>query len=204
MKDNTKIKVLMFMDIDGTLMDSPMPDVGKVMWREKTGIDYPHIGWWGRPESLDTKVFDIRPFPALESIINKNINNPEIYVVLLTSRLEKLRTQVQNVLDVNNIHVDKLDMKTNENTKGQKVLNYLNEFPNLEYISVFDDSDSDIQSYKSIDAEIPENIKFNIFLAKDGGITLLENADRKLKRIINEVLVQHVLETENIYYTFKF
>ena len=37
-----------FFDFDGTLMNSPTPENGKIIYKEKTGVNYPYEGWWGR------------------------------------------------------------------------------------------------------------------------------------------------------------
>jgi len=31
--------------------------IGKETWKEKTGEDWPHLGWWGRATSLDPDIF---------------------------------------------------------------------------------------------------------------------------------------------------
>ena len=38
--------------MDGVLIDSPVPETGKLLYEEIKGEVYPHIGWWGRAESL--------------------------------------------------------------------------------------------------------------------------------------------------------
>lgn len=171
------IKKLIAFDFDATLINSPMPDTGKEIWKEKTGVDYPHKGWWGRVESLNTDVFDIKAFPNVLNILNKDVRNPETYVIILTSRIEKLRPEVQNILDINNIHVDKLDMKRDERTKGQKILDYIKKFPDLIEINVYEDKEDQINSYKEIKNQIPENIKFNIYIANQGILTSIINEE---------------------------
>ena len=54
-------KNLVIFDFDQTLMDTLGKEEGLKIWKEKTGQDYPHKGWWGRKESLDLDVFDIEP-----------------------------------------------------------------------------------------------------------------------------------------------
>ena len=95
-------------DFDGTLMDSPMPDPGKQIWKEKTGEEYPHKGWWGRKESLNTDVFDIKPFPSILSLLKKDVSDPDTHTIILTSRLERLRPELENILRLNGIVVDDL------------------------------------------------------------------------------------------------
>jgi hypothetical protein len=186
-RDLNKIKRLCAFDFDDTLSNSPHPEEGKEIWKEKTGQEYPYIGWWSKPESLNTDVFDFNMFDSVKSILNKEVNSPDTYVVILTSRLEKLRPQVQAILDVNNIHVDKLEMKTDEQTKGERILKYINEFPDLKEIDVYDDKESNILSYKQIEDKIPTTITFRIFYADNGKVRLMEASDKIIDIIDEEI-----------------
>jgi len=179
------IKRLCIMDFDGTLISSPMPEEGKPMWSDYHKKSFPFIGWWGRPESLDLNVFDIKPFPNVLNQLKKEQSTPNTYVVILTSRMEKLRPQVEAVLNKNNIVVDKVDMKRAEGNKGVKVLRYIQQFPDLEEINVYEDRDTDIQAYEAIRPQIPKNLMFSIFLALNGNLTLLKAKD-KLTNIVDE------------------
>ena len=166
---------LQVFDLDGTLISSPMPEEGKAIWKSVKGTDFPFLGWWGRPESLDMDIFDIKPFPKVLNILNKDVSTPDTYTIVLTSRQEKLRPLVQAVLDTNHITVDKLDMQRDQRTKGQKILDYARKFPDLKEINVYDDRDTDITSYEGIRNSLPEGIKFNVYVAKQGELTLNEN-----------------------------
>jgi hypothetical protein len=172
-------------DFDSTLISSPMPETGKIEWGKYYNKQFPYQGWWGRPESLDLNVFDIKPFPKILNLLNKDISTPATYTIVLTSRQEKLRPLIQKILEVNNIRVDKLDMQRDQRTKGQKILDYTKKFPDLREINVYDDKDSDIISYEGIRSSLPEGIKFNIYLANKGNLSLVE-AESKLISIINE------------------
>ena len=179
------IKKLVAFDFDGTLSNSPMPEEGKKIWKEKKGEEYPHKGWWGRKESLDTDVFDIHMYDRVKSLLKKESRSKETYVVILTSRMEKLRPQLEKILKDNDIEVDKVDMKRSERTKGSKVLRYIEQFPDLEEIDVYDDRDTDLNSYKEIEDKVPEGITFRIFHADEGKVKLVE-AEDKLTEIIKE------------------
>ena len=173
-------------DFDGTLINSPMPETGKREWELVKKIkNFPFSGWWSKPESLDLNIFDIKPFPSVLAQLKKEQATSNTYVVILTSRMEKLRLQVEAVLIKNNIHVDKLDMQRDQRTKGQKILDYTKKFPDLREINVYDDKNTDIMSYEGIRSSLPENIKFNIYLANQGNLTLVE-AESKLISIIKE------------------
>lgn len=177
------IKRLAAFDFDGTLINSPMKEVGKIEWSERMGQPYPHKGWWGRAESLDLNVFDIKPFPTVLHQLEREQSIPDTYVIVLTSRQEYLRPEVQAVLVKNNIHVDKLDMKYDWKDKGRKILNYIQEFPDLTEINVYDDMEEHLIAYETIKNSIPENIIFNVYYANNGNITLTES---KLLNIIDD------------------
>jgi hypothetical protein len=175
------IKRLAVFDFDGTLMDSPMPDTGKLQWEEKMGKPYPFSGWWGRPESLDMRVFDIKPFPSVLTQLKKEVVTPGTYVIVLTSRMEKLRPEVQAVLDENKIKVDKLDMKRAEGNKGVKVLRYVAEMPDLKVINVYEDRDVDLDAYEGIRNQVPPGVEFNVYRANEGAIALTESSRKHNK-----------------------
>jgi len=188
------IRRLIAFDFDGTLIDSPDPENGKQFWQDKMGRAYPHLGWWGRPESLDLDVFEIKPFPSVLTQLKKEIVIPGSFVIVLTSRMEKLRPQVQAVLDANNIHVDKLDMKRSNKTKGEKILRYVQELPDLKVINVYEDRDIDIESYESIRNQIPNGIEFNVYLANRGTLALTESSrSRNVLCIIQEEIKKIII-----------
>jgi len=177
------IKKLVAFDLDGTLFQTPEPQEGKPMWEMYYDKSYPYKGWWSKPESLDLNVFDIKAFPTVLNQLNSELSNPNSYVIVLTSRLERLRPYVQKILDVNSIGIDKLDMKRSEMTKGEKILDYIKEFPDLQEINVYDDRDSDIESYESVRGQISDNIVFNIYLVNNDEISLTET---RIINIIND------------------
>ena len=195
------ITKLVAIDFDDTLSNSPHPEEGKEIWKEKTGQEFPYTGWWSKPESLDTNVFNITMFENIKSILTKEGNSPDTYVVILTSRLERLRPQIQAILDVNNVHVDRLDMRADEKQteKGEKILKYISEFPDLEEIDVYDDKESNILSYKQIEDKIPSTITFQIFYSNNGNVRLMEASD-KIIDIIDEEIQNFINEKNYVYH----
>jgi len=188
------IQRLAVFDFDGTLIDSPEPENGKQFWQDKMGRQYPYSGWWGRPESLDLDVFEIKPFPSVLLQLKKEVVLPNTFVVVLTSRMEKLRPQVQAVLDANGIKVDKLDMKRAEGNKGVKVLRYVAQMPDLKVINVYEDRDIDLEAYEGIRNQIPEGIEFNIYVANKGTLALTESSRSKnILCIIQEELKKIII-----------
>jgi hypothetical protein len=67
MKKIDEIKKIAVFDFDGTLIMTPTPDDGKLLYKMKTGNDWPHKGWWGQKDSLDTTIFDI---PANQKVVD--------------------------------------------------------------------------------------------------------------------------------------
>lgn len=184
-------KRLVAFDFDGCLFNTPDDVQGKKIWKSIKGEDYKYEGWWGRPESLDLDVFDIKPYAKVLTRLRKEVARKDTYVIVLTARHKKLRAQVQAVLDANDIKVDRLDMKAGRKTKGEKILDYLNDMPELKEILVYDDQEKHLDSYRNIKDKLPKGVELNIFKADDGKLKLVE-AKNKLFRIIKE-------EIENLF-----
>ncbi len=186
------MKRLAVYDFDGTLIDSPEPVNGKQFWQDKMGMPYPHKGWWGRPESLDTEVFDIKPFPNILARLKKDMAEPNTTTIILTSRMEKLRSQLENVLKLNGIRVDELITKRGEDDKGDVILRIANYNPDLKEIVVYDDfagmMPDKIAEYTKIKDMLLPDVKYQIFRVDNDKISLLEG-ENKLLKIINEEII---------------
>jgi hypothetical protein len=185
----TEIKKLVAFDLDNTLMCSIMPEEGKKIWKEKTNTDYPHLGWWGRKESLNTEVFDIKLFPTIVNLIKRDCNNLEAYVIILTSRIPRLEPEIQKILTDNGINVDNIDTKKDYRTKGQRLMTYVNQMPDLEEINLFDDEDHNIEIFLSLKDQINKNIKYNVYKTTEGNIQLIYT-NNKLMEMINEEILK--------------
>ena len=114
------IKRLICIDFDKCLFQTPESEEGKLIYQEKTGQQYPYLGWWSKPESLDMNVFDIKPYPSMLKQFNLEQSKPNTHIIILTNRREFLRPQVQAILDANNIQADELVMANDQRTKGEK------------------------------------------------------------------------------------
>lgn len=185
------MKRLVIFDFDGTLIDSPEPEQGKLIWGEKMGQPYPHKGWWGRKESLDTNVFDIKPLPNMHAQLRKEQSTPDTDVIILTSRMEKLRQEVENVLDLNNIVVDDVILKKGNEDKGDVILKIVRYNPDISEIVVYDDfaggEDVKIREYTKIKELLPENIEYHIYYVSDDRMSLMESTNHLLKMIHEEL-----------------
>ena len=187
------MKNLAIYDFDGTLMNTPEKEEGKEIWKEKTGEEYPHRGWWGRRESLNTNIFDIQPISTIYFKKKKDIVNPNTYVIILTSRLEKLRPEVENILDIHGIEPDELILKKGNETKGDVILSYVNKFPELKKIEVYDDfaggMEYKIKEFTDIKNKLPEVIEYDVYYVdnKTGNYTLMESTNSILNLIQEEL-----------------
>jgi hypothetical protein len=148
-------------------MDSPMPETGKDIYKEKTGNVYPHKGWWGRPESLDLKVFDIQPNKEIESVFRSDVSDPNTKVVLLTNRLLKLAEPIMAVLNKHNMVFDVYSYKSDEREKGDRILSIMKtKFPDIRKVEFYDDDVKHLDNTR--DTLIDTDYEFKLHHVIDG------------------------------------
>ena len=183
------ITTLSFYDFDGTLIDSPMPDTGRVEWKNKTGADYPHEGWWGRPYSLNTDVFDVKPFPAILNQLKADMTKSDTYVIILTARIGRLQDAIENVLRINNIQVDEVSVKNGGAEKDVRVKNFLTKFPNVDTVNVYDDRDKEMKVFGQLKNDIGDKYQVNIYRATEGSFALVESTKKALEIVSEEISI---------------
>jgi hypothetical protein len=111
-----KINKLISFDFDDTLFHSPLPDEGKVIWKEKTGTEWPYRGWWSKPESLDTEIFDIPLNEMIYKRYDEAISDPDNYVILATGRIAPLKNEVYKLLDEHGLEFDEIHLNPGTDT----------------------------------------------------------------------------------------
>lgn len=111
--------ILKIFDFDGSLIDSLTPEVGIPMYEAKKGVPYPAKGWWGRKESLDSTVLDIKPIEVVAERYRYYITNDAEDLFLVTGRLKHLEKQVKHILDENNFKFTKV-ITNNTNLPTEK------------------------------------------------------------------------------------
>ena len=197
------MKRLVAFDFDGTLINSPEKEDGMRIWREQKGEDYTSKGWWSKPESLDTNVFDIKPFPHVLARLEKEKSIPDTAVIILTSRMERLRPQIENILKLNNIVVDDIILKEGGEGKGDILLKIARYNPDLEEIVVYDDfmdkNEAKIAEYTKIKDLLPENIKYTLYYVNNDIITPLE-ADNRVIDIVQEEIQDFIAGDDYVYH----
>ena len=150
---DTKMKTkLSIFDFDGTLIDTPMPDTGRLQYKQKTGNVWPYEGWWGRHESLDMDVFDIETIKDVENDYNKEKANPEVIAVMLTGRLIKLKDSVRKILDSKGFEFDEYCYNRGGSTDVEKMRTMevlLEKYPNVIELEMWDDRLEHIPTFEN-------------------------------------------------------
>jgi hypothetical protein len=172
MRENS-VKKVAIIDMDGTLINTIGPDEGKRVWKEKTGEDFPHRGWWSKRESLDINIFDNDLFPDILSEYQRVKSEESTFVILCTGRITPLRKQVDAILNKHNLEFDDVILNGDKrfSVKGgdNDTLNYKvrvlsslsNRFPNLEEIEFWDDRDKHHPVFKEWGVKQPIKVTIN-------------------------------------------
>lgn len=135
-------KKLSVFDFDGTLLNTPLPEEGKKEYKEKTGEDWPHVGWWGQPLSLDSEIFDMNIIPSVIRAYLKEINDSNTMVVMVTGRVNKLSGLVKKILDDNGLKFHEYHFNNGGSTESAKKKTFdkiLSENPSITEMEVWDD-----------------------------------------------------------------
>lgn len=154
--------VLNVFDFDGTLMDSPLPETGKEKYKEITGKDWPHKGWWGQIDSLEP--FEVKPIEGTKDLYNQYSVIPNSINVLMTNRLAKFEPVVKDKL--RGLYIfDYYDFKNDNREKPERIKEILKNNPSVDTINIFDDMDEQIEKFNRFKEENP-NLEINIFQIK--------------------------------------
>jgi hypothetical protein len=135
-------KKLSVFDFDGTLVNTPLPEEGKKEYKEKTGQDWPHAGWWGQPMSLDSEIFDMNIIPSVIRAYLKEINDPNTMVVMVTGRINKLSGLVKKILDDNGLKFHEYHFNNGGSTESAKKKTFdkiLSQNPSITEMELWDD-----------------------------------------------------------------
>lgn len=149
MKKFTKLSVF---DFDGTLIDTPLPEEGKKIYKEKTGKDWPHAGWWGQPMSLDMQVFEM---PTITNVINdykKETKNPDTMIVMVTGRMVKLTDLVKDILNRHGLKFHEYHFNRGGSTESAKKKTFdqiLTQHPSIKEVSIYDDREEHIPIFQA-------------------------------------------------------
>lgn len=146
-----KITRLAVFDFDGTLFMTPLPDTGRQIFKDKTGQDWPHKGWWGKGESMDSNIFDILPVDSVLADFKIEKANPETLVVLLTGRRENLGELVKNITDKYGLEFDEYHYNNGGATETFKIKTLdriLIKYQDIKEVALWDDRLSHIPFFE--------------------------------------------------------
>lgn len=168
LRENTEenITKLSVFDFDGTTVDTGMPDTHKIIYKEKTGQEWPHRGWWGRPESLDMDVFDFKAIPEVKSAYAIERQRPNTMVISLTGRRPKLSNEVEAILNANGYSFDKYLYNYGKDTLSNKIEqlnNLLSEIPSIVDVELFDDRTEHIPTFQNWGQSLVDSGRLNNF-----------------------------------------
>jgi 2'-5' RNA ligase len=165
-----KITKLFVFDFDGTLFNTPHPEGGRAMYEKLTGKQWPYARGWNRwPESLFPPLVS-HPGPALPHY-NACFGQSGSLTVLLTGRLLGTREAVLAILYQHSVYPEQCffkDTPVQETTPAYKtrtVGQLLQNYPDVNYVKVFDDLDDVLFAFRQF-AKQKTNIQFDIIDSK--------------------------------------
>ncbi len=130
-------------DFDGTLIETPIASPeNKQKWADYYGKPWPYLGWWGRDESMDTSVWDMPVVKEVFEAYQREIDNPETLMVLLTGRLKKQENIVRSIVNDRGYHFDYYLFNTGGGTLQNKLthlMNLLSKYPDIRDVELWDD-----------------------------------------------------------------
>tara|TARA_R110000851_G_scaffold9323_2_gene34800 strand:- start:558 stop:1151 length:594 start_codon:yes stop_codon:yes gene_type:complete len=151
-------------DFDDTLIRTPLPEKGRVIWQQFHGFPFPSkseeeveqnrkiTGWWGRKESLDMETFDMPMVPEVKSAYDNIKNNPDVMKIMLTGRRGKLSNEVRDILDHYGLAFDMYLYNNKSDTLPAKI-DYLNDIlssnPSIVDVVLHDDRDEHIATFQA-------------------------------------------------------
>lgn len=120
-----KITKLAVFDFDGTLIDTPLSDTGRLEYEKKTGKPWPHEGWWSKAESLDMTIFDIKPIPSVKEAYHFEKSKDEVLLIMLTGRMINKKidftNHVKHILDTHGFEFDEYILNRGGSTDVSKI-----------------------------------------------------------------------------------
>lgn len=196
-----KINRIAIFDFDGTLIDTDTPESGKTLWQKEFGFEWPFKGWWGRPESLDSRIyfqkypkltpglkeiglkkniFDNAPIPRTLSAYKVQYARPDTLTVLLTGRHSGVGQLVTDILNSKGIKFDDYIYKTGSLDTADFKIEVLNKLasnnPDLKEITMYEDRNDHIIIFKRFGEQLVKDKKidtFNLYQVTNNSIVKL-------------------------------
>lgn len=169
---------LICFDFDGTLFHTPEPHEGRKIWRQQTGFEFPHTGWWGKSETINTDVFYIPVNPWVLDRYKEAISDPKSYVILATGRLQKvqnMRKNIEKILADNDIVFDEVHLNWGGDTYKfkTKLFEELMDKLKVKEFTMYDDRHEHLKEFKHW--AVGQRANINIVDVVNKKITTIEN-----------------------------
>jgi len=165
-------------DFDDTLIRTPLPEKGRVIWQQFHGFPFPSkseeeveqnrkiTGWWGRKESLDMETFDMPLIPEVKSAYDIVKNDPDVMKVMLTGRRGNLESEVKAILGSHGLKFDMYLFNNKSDTLNAKIT-YLNDLltnnPDIKAVTLFDDRTEHIPTFEDWGNKLVQNGRLDDF-----------------------------------------
>ena len=175
---------LSIFDFDHTLYLTPLPtDINRGILSARMG--YNGKGWWSRPEALNSNLFDISPNPWTLSRYNYHSEKGH-YKVLMTGRIQKLKDEVDKVINQDGFTFHEYFLADNRRTldfKGDSIYELVDKL-NPTTIYFYDDREEHIPIFREIGDDLEDNqgIDFRLFHVTKGMGTEIEYGKYKLNK----------------------
>ena len=201
------IKISIF-DLDGSLINTELPDSGKKIWKQKTNQDWPHKGFWGRIESM-SDIFDNKVIPETLDGYKKSITNPNSLTVLMTGRLKKVfENRIHELLKEKGLDkFDKYYFNTGGDTfdiKIKQIEELLTQYPDIQVIEMWEDRESHIKKFKEYFNKNHSDIELIINHIKSGHHESIQEKNNNNLKDINLYEIVNNFRTElEDYYEWK-
>jgi hypothetical protein len=132
------ILTLYIFDMDGTLLNSPLPDDGKAEYERITGKKYPHRGWWSKEESLLAE-FNIQCHLEVIEDYKKAMEDQTGLVVMLTNRMQNLKKPIFSIFDKHRLVFDICSFKYDGRSKLDRAISVMDQYPNINKFEAWED-----------------------------------------------------------------
>jgi hypothetical protein len=157
-----------FYDFDGTFCHSPLPEVGKPQWSAYHKVPYPHVGWWGRAESLDMDALDIKLRDDVHADYLKHEKLPHVNNYILTSRMPKLKHLIEAILKKNGVEMCDILCAHGSLNKGERIVKVLTSMTELGHkideINFWEDRNKEVVFVEGVRKHIEDQgVKLNIY-----------------------------------------
>jgi hypothetical protein len=159
-------------DMDGTLINTATPEIGKEIWEKATGKKWPHVGWWSKPESLDLEIFPNEVIEETKKGYDKYVNDPNTLMVVMTGRMKTKRKkdgtekglskEVKVLLESKGLDFDVFALNWGGETSSVKIkqmTELLEKFPNTTEIIMWEDRVEHMEKFQAFGESLDINFE---------------------------------------------